>query len=511
MRTIKGWSGVKELDGKKVEGNCLSHQVVLSEAKTDPKQLQQLEDWLRSYNINELFDREKGFGDFVDAIVPEEKQRMGMSPHALGGSPVYKPLHLPAVEQFAVKDIVPGETLSSSMIQTGKYLGEVFKLNEENHNFRMMSPDETYSNKLDAVFEVTNRAFVWPKKEWDRDIANDGRVIEMLSEHSLQGLMQGYVLTGRHAVFASYEAFVQIVGSMADQYAKFLMIARDISWRGDVPSLNYILTSGAWRQEHNGFSHQNPGFIDDMLQRQGCFVNVYFPADANTALCVIKRALASKKEMNIIVMEKRPSPCWRTPEEATQDVEDGISTWDFASDNDPHMVFGAVGDYLTKETLAAMTLVWEEIPNMRLRFVNIASLSALGIGSESCRVLPHEIDYYCTNEKPVLINFHGYPQTMKQVLFDYGCDAARYAIRGYEEHGSTTTPFDMQIRNRTDRYHLAMEAFTNAEEQGIITVKKKETLIKKYEKKLADHHTYIMKHGADPDEITNWSWTPHLS
>lgn len=514
LRSPKGWNSIKELNGKRIEDNCLSHQVIADGARTDATELMALDKWLRSYRFTELFDGEH-FDKDIEALIPSPERRMGDNGHTMGGAPYYRPLALPDVHLYTKKGTCRPEGGNcddeSSMVAVAQYLRDVLRENMHERNLRIFSPDETYSNKLDAVFEVTNRAFVWPKKEWDKDIANDGRVIEMLSEHSLQGLMQGYVLTGRHAVFASYEAFVQIVGSMADQYAKFLMIARDISWRGDVPSLNYILTSGAWRQEHNGFSHQNPGFIDDMLQRQGCFVNVYFPADANTALCVIQRALASKKEMNIIVMEKRPSPCWRTPEEATQDVEDGISIWDFASDNDPHMVFGAVGDYLTKETLAAMTLVWAEIPNMRLRFVNIASLSALGIGSENCRVLPHDIDYYFTNEKPVLINFHGYPQTMKQVLFDYGCDAARYVIRGYEEHGSTTTPFDMQIRNRTDRYHLAMEAFTNAEEQGIITVKKKEALIKKYEKKLSDHHTYIMKHGADPDEITNWSWTPRLS
>jgi xylulose-5-phosphate/fructose-6-phosphate phosphoketolase len=297
---------------------------------------------------------------------------------------------------------------------------------------------------------------------------------------------------------------------MADQYAKFLSIARDVSWRGDIPSLNYILTSGAWRQEHNGFSHQNPGFIDDMLQRQGCFVNVYFPADVNTALKVMERSLASKKEMNIIVMEKRPVPVWRTLTEASEDIEEGLSIWDFASDENPHMVFAAVGDYLTKETLAAITIIRSEVPEMRLRFVNIVSLSALGIGHSSCRVLKHDIDYYFTKDKQVLINFHGYPQTIKQVLFDYGASSTRFMVHGYEEHGSTTTPFDMQVRNHTDRYQLAMDAFRVAETEGVITVKKKDALIKKYEKKLSDHRAYIMKHGADPEDITNWTWTPRL-
>ncbi len=513
LRTPKGWNSIKELNGKRIEDNHNAHQVIADMAKTDPVELKALEDWLRSYNFNELFDGEH-FDSDIETLIPSPERRMGDNQHAMGGAPHYRPLTLPDVHLYASTGTCRPEGGNcgdeSSMGAVGKYIRDVVRENMHERNFRILSPDETYSNKLDPVFEVTDRAFVWPKKEWDKDLANDGRVLEMLSEHSLQGLMQGYVLTGRHAVFASYEAFVQIVASMADQYAKFLSIARDVEWRGDVPSLNYILTSGAWRQEHNGFSHQNPGFIDDMLQRQGCFVNVYFPADANTALKVIERSLASKNEMNIIVMEKRPVPCWRTLSEAEADVEDGLSIWDFASDENPHMVFGAVGDYLTKETLAAITIIRQEIPKMRLRFVNITSLSALGIGHSSCRVLHHDIDYYFTSDKPVLINFHGYPQTIKQVLFDYGCDSSQFTIRGYEEHGSTTTPFDMQVRNRTDRYHLALHAFEMAEKQGVITVKKKEALTKEYEKLLADHRIFIMEHGADPEEITNWSWTPRL-
>jgi xylulose-5-phosphate/fructose-6-phosphate phosphoketolase len=394
------------------------------------------------------------------------------------------------------------------MHMVAEYVRDVFIENASTSNFRLFSPDETYSNKLDPVFTATKRAFMLPTESWDRDMAQDGRVMEMLSEHSLQGLIQGYVLTGRHGIFASYEAFVPIIGSMADQYAKFLTIARDVPWRGDVPSLNYILTSGAWRQEHNGFSHQNPGFIDDMLQRQGCFVNVYFPADANTALCAIRRSLSSVNEMNIIVLEKRPVPCWRTYEEAERDLEEGIAIWDFASDADPHFVLGAVGDYLTKETLAAITIIREEIPEMRMRFVNIATLSALGIGNTSCRVLPHDFDHYFTAHKPVLINFHGYPQTMKQMLFDYGADGTRFTIRGYEEHGSTTTPFDMHVRNRTDRYHLVMEAFRVAEASGLITMKMAAERIDAYEAKLRAHREYIILHGTDPDDIINWTWSP---
>lgn len=511
LRSPKGWGSIKELHGRRIEDNCLSHQVIADAARTNDEELKALEAWLRSYQFNELFDGTE-FVEDVRNLIPAPERAMGNNPRARGGAPHYTPLNLPALSAYTKTGTCRPDGGNcgdeSSMHAIAEYIRDVVKENESARNFRIFSPDETYSNKLEPVFEVTKRAFVWPRHEWDTDMAADGRVLEMLSEHTLQGLIQGYVLTGRHGVFASYEAFVQIVASMADQYAKFLSIARDVPWRGDVPSLNYILTSGAWRQEHNGFSHQNPGFIDDMLQRQGCFVNVYFPADANTALVAMRRSLASVNEMNIMVLEKRPVPCWRTPEEAARDIEEGISIWEFASDDDPHFVFGAVGDYLTKETLAALTIVRSEVPRMRLRFVNITTLSALGIGHTSCRVLPHDIDYYFTNNQPVLINFHGYPQTLKQVLFDYGVNSNRFTIHGYEEHGSTTTPFDMHVRNHTDRYSLAMAAFAGAEKEGLITVREYEALIDEYEGRLTAHRAYIMEHGADPEDITNWVWTP---
>lgn len=514
LRTPKGWGSIKELHGERIEDNCLSHQVIAGEARTNEVERKALEEWLRSYEFNELFLGDR-FVEEIEGLVPRSDRAMGNNEHTRGGAPHYRPLSLPDIRSYGMKGTCRPDGGAcgdeSSMHIVATYVRDVMKENEITKNFRIFSPDETYSNKLDPVFEVTKRAFAWPRKPWDKDMAPDGRVMEMLSEHSLQGLMQGYVLTGRHGIFASYEAFVQIVASMADQYAKFLSIARDVPWRGDVPSFNYILTSGAWRQEHNGFSHQNPGFIDDMLQRQGCFVNVYFPADANTALVTIARALASKNEMNVIVLEKRPVPCWRTLEEAAKDIEEGVAIWDFASDKDPHLVLSAVGDYLTKETLAALTIIRKEVPELRVRFVNIATLSALGIGNTSCRILPHDVDFYFTKDKPVIVNFHGYPQTMKQVLFDYGMDSDRITIHGYEEHGSTTTPFDMHVRNHTDRYHLAIEAFRVAESEGIITLKKAAALVDLYNAKLEYHRAYAIEHGADPDEINSWTWTPRSS
>ena len=509
LRTPKGWDSIDYIGDKKIEDNHYSHQVIAEKARTDEEHMQKLETWLRSYNFNELWDGEK-FDDDIQSLIPREGRRMGDPPHAHGGDSVYKPLVLPDLNNYAdvgicnLDDPICGT--ESGMEKIGTYLRDAMQLNEHNRNLRLMSPDETYSNKLGPVFEVTKRAFVWPHREWDKDIAWDGRVLEILSEHSLQGMLQGYVLTGRHGVFVSYEAFVQIVASMADQYAKFLKIARDVKWRGDIPSFNYILTSGAWRQEHNGFSHQNPGFIDGILQRQGCFTNVYFPADANTAVVTFDRMMASRNEINVLVGSKRPLPVWRTFDEAKKDVEDGVSIWDFASDQDPHMVFAAAGDYPTLEALAAISLVRQHIPDMRLRFVNIASLSAMGIGNSQCRVLRHDFKYYFTEDKPVVVNFHGYPQTIKQVLFDYAQHPQRFTIHGYIETGSTTTPFDMMVRNKVDRYHLAMEAFAHAAHQGVITEKEAQKLIGDFQERLSEHRQYVMENGEDLEEITNWVW-----
>jgi xylulose-5-phosphate/fructose-6-phosphate phosphoketolase len=509
LRTPKGWNSIDYIGENKIEDNHYSHQVIAINAKKDPAELAQLEEWLRSYKFNELFDGEK-FDEDIQSLIPREGKKMGDTIHARGGDPTYKPLVLPAIENYSVNNTCnlddPICGTESGMATIGAYLRDIMKENEGNRNVRLMSPDETYSNKMDAVFEVTKRAFVWPHKDWDKDMAWDGRVLEMLSEHSLQGLLQGYVLTGRHGVFVSYEAFVQIVASMTDQYAKFLKIAREVKWRGEFPSLNYILTSGAWRQEHNGFSHQNPGFIDGVLQRQGCFTNVYFPADANTALVTFNRMMASTKEINVLVGSKRPLPIWRTIEEATKDVEDGVSIWKFASDENPHVVFSAAGDYPTLEALAAISLVREYVPAMRVRFVNITSLSALGIGNSQCRVLRHDFKHYFTEDKPVILNFHGYPQTIKQVLFDYAQDPKRFIIHGYEETGSTTTPFDMMVRNRVDRYHLAMEAFAIAAEQNVITGTEAQALISQFQEKLANHRAYVIEHGEDLEDVTNWVW-----
>lgn len=512
MRTLKGWSGVKELNGQKIEGNCLSHQVVLMEAKTNPVQLKALEEWLRSYKFDELFSRETGFGDFVKNIVPKDDQRMGMTKHARGGDAVYKPLILPDAEQFAEDAEKPGTIGSSSMIRSGLYLNEVFKLNKDNKNFRFMSPDETYSNKLDAIFNETNRAWVWPHETWDKDMAVDGRVMEMLSEHNLQGLAQGYALTGRHSVFASYEAFLPIVSSMVAQYGKFLKHMNEIDWHKDFPSLNYILTSSGWRQDHNGFSHQNPSFIDDALRRQGDFVNVFFPADGNTTLVTLENMLSTKKKINVIVAGKTQEPRWLTTDLAKKQIEKSIMTWDFASDPNPDVVLVGIGDYPTKEVLAAIKLSKTEYPDARLRFVNVSSLTSgrhgHGIGRSGDFVTDQEFINQMTDNKPVICNFHGYPQTIKSVLFNYNIDPRRFDVRGYIEHGSITTPFDMQVRNLTSRYHLVISIFEHLAIAGRIPKDKAQDIIIKYQKLITHNTEYIKINGVDLPEIDAWTWNP---
>lgn len=509
LRSPKGWHSIKQIREKKIEDNHYSHQVIADGALHNDEEFRLLEEWLRSYRFEELFDGEK-FDEDIESLIPRAERRMGDNKRAHGGGLTYKPLTMPDLATYAthttcdLNDPICGQV--SSMEKIGEYLRDLMRLNEGNRNLRLFSPDETYSNKLQAVFEYTKRTFVWPHRDWDKDLAWDGRVMEMLSEHSLQGLLQGYVLTGRHGLFVSYEAFVQIVASMADQYAKFLRIAREVPWRGAIPSLNYILTSTGWRQEHNGFSHQNPGFIDGVLQRQGSFTNVYFPADANLALAAFKRMMESSREINVLVGEKRPLPIWRTQAEAEQDIKDGIAIWNFASDEDPHIVFASAGDYPTQEVLAAISIIRSELPSLRMRMVNITSLSGAGIGNSGTQLSPKTFIQYFTKNKPIIINFHGYPQTMKQVLFDYGCTADRVFVHGYEETGSTTTAFDMMVRNRVDRYHLAMQAFSLAKDAKVIDDATASRLIETIQERLAVHREFIVENGDDPIEITNWVW-----
>ena len=503
MRTPKGWTGIKEVGGKKVEGNHWSHQVVTKDARINEEERKSLEEWLRSYKFEEIFDKDSGFIEEVLQASPKGDDRIGKNKHAFGGPEVYKELKLPDPRDFQEDSSKPGSQNSSSMRRVGEYLNQVMANND---NFRLFSPDETYSNKLDKVFESTTRSWQWPMEEWDDDLSKHGKVIEMLSEHTLQGLAQGYILTGRHGIFASYEAFIQIVASMADQYAKFLKQAKEVSWRGQIPSLNYILTSSGWRQDHNGFSHQNPGFIDNMLQRQGDFINVYLPGDGSSTLAVLDKCLKSTYGINVIVSGKQTEPRWINVDQATEQLEDGVGIWKFASDDDPDIVFAGAGDYVTKEALAGLELVKKELPDVKARFVNIVTLSQSGFGCGGNVLSKEDFQNYFTKDKPVIINYHGYPQTIKQILFDYCEIPSRFEVNGYIENGSTTTPFDMQVRNKTSRYNLVQDACRMLVYSGKIKKKVAEDIIKKYDQKIEDHKQYIKEHGVDIEEIENWKW-----
>lgn len=512
MRTLKGWTGVKELNGNKIEGNALSHQVVLMEAKTDESQRLALEKWLKSYKFDELFNKETGFGDYIDDIMPEDPEiRMGQTKYARGGEEqgVYVPLKLPQIELYAEDATTPGTMGSSSMRRLGLYMSEVFKLNADSKNFRVMSPDESYSNKIDDIFSSAKRAWVWPITGWDKDMAHDGRVMEMLSEHSLQGLAQGYVLTGRHSMFVSYEAFIQVIVSMMDQYAKFLKHARDIKWHGDIPSMNYVLTSSGWRQDHNGFSHQNPGFINDVLRRHGDYVNVYFPPDGNSIIAVAERVLSSTRQINVIIGAKTLEPRWLTPELARKGIEQGVMKWDFASDDDPQIVLSAAGDYMTKESLAAIDIIKQEKPDVRVRFVNIMSLTSCGLGGAGTCLTDMQFKDLFTTDKPVIFNFHGYPETLKSILYDYIDDdnVGRFDVHGYVENGSTTTPFDMHVRNQTSRYDLVIIAFEKLAYTNQMSWDEANPMIEKYKNKINENTEYIKTHGVDMAEIDAWQWT----
>lgn len=521
LKTPKGWTGIKHLyswamEGRgtkfdaKVEGNSFSHQVVGREMKTDKTELKALDKWLKSYKFDELFDPQNGFSKDIENLVPKEGLRMGDNPVTFGikKGDSSKDLILPSIEKFETKVNAPGAVSAGAMPKIGEYLAEVVKLNKEKRNFRLFSPDETYSNRLHAIFSQTSRAFAGKIESWDIDLARDGRVIEMLSENSLQGLAQGYTLTGRFSFFPSYESFIMIVASMADQYSKFLKVARQTEWRGDVPALNYIISSTGWRQEHNGFSHQNPGFIDNLLQLHHDFINVYFPADENEAVLIAEKCLKSKNEINVIVSEKTVEPVWLTQGQAKNEIENGLSVWDFASDSNPDIVFGGCGQYLTKEALAAVQLLKEEAPEVKVRFVNIVELSPNSVG-HSKKITQSEFERYFTNDKPVIFNFHGYPETLKQIVFDYENKLNRITVHGYMESGSTTTPLDLHIRNKTDRYNLVIEAIEKLAKNGVIEKDKARIIAEKYQQKIKDHKEYILKVGDDPEEILNWKWSIH--
>jgi len=504
LRSPKGWTGIHELGGKLYEGNFLSHQVVAKNCKEDDLERAALEKWLRSYRFDKLFKKDKGFVKDVQACLPIKKMRMGMVKHALGGEMVRK-LKLPKLGDLSVRLVSPGTLSGNSMYKCGDYLKELFRLNRKQKNFRLMSPDETYSNRISAVFQETARAWQWPNKPFDEDMSPDGRVMEMLSEHTLQGFLQGYVLTGRHGLFVSYEAFIQIVASMTDQYAKFIKASEEFQWRTPVPSLNYILSSLGWRQDHNGFSHQNPGFVASMLMKHGDFVSVYFPADANMMLATLQDVFSDRNRINIIVAGKNYLPQWRTLAQAQKQQKDGLAIWEFASHRSPDLVIVSAGDYPTQEALAAVNILRFLVPELKVRYVNVSELTSLGIGDESRQMTSRQFVSFFTKDKPIIFNFHGYPSVIKRMFFGRS-SGMRVQINGYTEEGSTTTPFDLQIRNNTSRYQLAMQALAFCKEYRLLKSSRLRHLKKLIQSRIDYHHRYALSRGVDPDYISNWRW-----
>lgn len=505
LKTPKGWTTVKELNGQKIEGTILAHHVVMPNVKYNDEELEALEKWLKSYKFEELFNAKTGFTREIKELIPTDKLRIGDNPHMFGRQ--YKKLILPSCEKLAKQIDSPGTMLDSNNMRiAGSYLKEIFALNANTRNFRLFSPDETYSNRLDEVFQVTSRSFVWPTQTNDKDLGRDGRVMEMLSEHNMHGLAQGYVLTGRHAVIATYEAFSQIFSSMAHTYQKFLKYVRKMPWREDVGSLNYILTATVWRQEHNGYSHQNPSFITGMLEKHNDFIKVYFPADDNLMLAVLEETMASKNHMNIMVAGKTPMPRWLTLTQAREALKDGLAIWGFASDPEPDIVVCGIGDYTSTEALAAIDLIKKEVSEIKIRFVNVLRLSAACSCEDTYHPQIPNPEKYFTADKPVIINFHAYPEAMEAIV-SHLPKPERFSVHGYIENGATTTPFDMQVRNKTSRYHLAREIAERMAKTGVITKDQGDRLVKKYNQALGDHNKYIRQFGKDPQELENWQWT----
>lgn len=505
LKTPKGWTTIKEIKGQKVEGTILAHQIVMPSVKGNDEELTALEAWLKSYHFEELFDPKKGFDPDILDIIPEDDLHIGDNSHMFGKH--YKELILPQASKLEKQVEFPGTNLqSNTMRMAGSYLKEVFSLNQKQHSFRLFSPDETYSNRLDEVFQVTSRSFVWPIESGDKDLSPDGRVMEMLSEHNMHGLAQGYILTGRHAVIATYEAFSQIFSSMAHTYQKFLKYVRKMPWREDIGSINYILTATLWRQEHNGYSHQNPSFLDSMLEKHNDFIKTYFPADDNSMLAVLEETMSSKSKMNVIVTGKTPEPRWLTLSQAQDSLKDGLAIWDFASDENPDIIVCGIGDYVTKEALAAVDLIKKNAPDIRIRFVNVLRLSARCTCEDTYHPQIPNAEKYFTNDKPVIVNFHAYPETIEAIV-SHLPKPERFSVHGYLENGATTTPFDMQVRNQTSRFHLAIEIVQKMEQQKVLSEEKTAALIEKYQKALKDHNEYIRKIGADPKEIESWQWS----
>jgi len=504
LRTPKGWTGPKVVDGVQVEGTFRAHQVPLATVRENPEHLRMLEDWLRSYRPEECFDADGRPVDDVTRLVPQGDRRMGANPHANGGR-LLEPLRIPDYRDYAVAVPAPGRELHESTRQLGHLLRDVFTSNAQQANFRLFCPDETNSNRLGAVFEVENRCLIESTHPDDDHVTPDGRVMEILSEHNCEGWLEGYLLTGRHGLFATYEAFSMVSSSMMIQFAKWLEAGRDLAWRAPIGSLNVLLTSTCWRNDHNGFSHQGPDLIDIAITKKGTVSRVYLPPDANTLLSVADHCLRSRGYVNLIVIDKQPEPQWLDIEAAAEHAAAGAGIWEWAGTDagTPDIVLGCAGDVPTMETLAAADLLRIYVPDVAVRVVNVVDLMALFPGDRHPHGMTDErFAALFTEDVDVVFAFHGYPAAVHHVLHGRS-QPGRFHVRGYDEEGTTTTPFDMVVRNHMSRYHLALEALRRA--AG--TPEGADALVSHCEQMLTRHRSYIVEHLEDMPEVRDWRWT----
>ena len=504
LRTPKGWTGPKVVDGKPVEGTWRAHQVPVMDFATKPEHIKILEDWMKSYKPEELFDASGKFISELADLAPKGEHRMGANPHANGGL-LLRDLIMPDFRDYAVEVSKPGTENAEATRVLGRFLRDVMKANSDSTNFRVFGPDETASNRLEAIYEVSGKGFMEPTLPTDEFLSRDGRVMEVLSEHMCQGWLEGYLLTGRHGFFSCYEAFIHIVDSMFNQHAKWLKVTRKIAWRRPIASLNYLLTSHVWRQDNNGFTHQDPGFIDHVVNKKADVVRVYLPPDANTLLSVTDHCLRSRNYVNVIVAGKQPALQWLNMESAIEHCTNGIGIWEWACNDDgaePDVVMACAGDIPTLETLAAVNLLRQHFPDVKIRVVNVVDLMTIQTPSEH----PHgvsnaEFDSMFTRNKPVIFAYHGYPWMIHRLTYRR-TNHDNFHVRGYKEEGTTTTPFDMTVLNDLDRYHLASDVVDRVPRLQTIGGHFKQLL----RDKLVEHNQYIRQYGEDMPEIRDWKW-----
>jgi xylulose-5-phosphate/fructose-6-phosphate phosphoketolase len=504
LATPKGWTGPQEVDGRKTEGHWRSHQVPFADMAGSPGHVALLERWMKSYRPEELFDEQGRLMPELRALAPTGQRRMGSNPVANGGI-LLRDLRLPDFRRYAVEVPRPGGSVAEATRVMGELLRDVMTLNAAGRNFRVFGPDETASNRLGALFEATDRTWLAERRPDDEHLGPDGRVMEILSEHLCQGWLEGYLLTGRHGLFSCYEAFVHIVDSMFNQHAKWLKVTREIPWRRPIASLNYLLTSHVWRQDHNGFSHQDPGFIDHVVNKKADIIRVYLPPDANTLLCVTDTCLRSRDLVNVIVAGKQPSPQWLDIPAAIRHCAAGVGIWEWACSDaggEPDVVLACAGDVPTLETLAAASLLREHLPTLKVRVVNVVDLMALQPREEHPHGLAgRDFDAIFTTDKPVIFAYHGYPWLIHRLTYRR-TNHENLHVRGYKEEGTTTTPFDMTVLNDLDRFHLVADVIDRVPGLGYRAAHVKQLM---RDKRIA-HKEYIVEHGEDMPEIREWTW-----